>query len=397
VTVADTLHVLTGGGDVAAFLTHDWGQRVRHWPGALAGRPDLSLTLDDFETVVRGLNRAHEGWLHFADQGLKPVPPDFADRDGLLDMRRICAAFGAGQTLYLTKADRIIAPLGLLCSRLAGELSGHSIALRDAVNAHVFLTPPGAQGFAPHRDAHASFILQCEGEKHWKIYVPCDHIAEAHSPGGTSPEALARHEVTAVTLRPDDVLYIPEWWPHEASASSRHSLHVTLRIFPLRWCDLMVDVVSRHPALATPVPAGAVPDAELAGSVIALLQSEDFVRNLALHLPAAWTAALGVQPPATRTGELRAVLEAKSLTLDTRLTRVRDVTCEVRDAGDTVALSFGGAVVCGPKLFAPVFDFVACTDRLRPQDLPEIAADYDRLDVARRLVRDGLLCAEATT
>ena len=36
----------------------------------------------------------------------------------------------------------------------------------------MYLTPAGTQGFAPHYDDIEAFVLQLEGQKHWKVYNP---------------------------------------------------------------------------------------------------------------------------------------------------------------------------------------------------------------------------------
>lgn len=40
------------------------------------------------------------------------------------------------------------------------------------VGSNIYLTPPNSQGFAPHYDDIEAFVLQIEGEKHWKLYKP---------------------------------------------------------------------------------------------------------------------------------------------------------------------------------------------------------------------------------
>ena len=38
------------------------------------------------------------------------------------------------------------------------------------VGSNAYLTPAGAQGFAPHYDDIEAFVLQVEGRKRWRLY-----------------------------------------------------------------------------------------------------------------------------------------------------------------------------------------------------------------------------------
>jgi len=391
----DILRTLIGNTDPAQFLSRDWGHTMRHWPGALTQHPELLLSLETFEKALAKFHRAHEGWLHFADQGLRAIPQDFVRSDGMLDMRRIAEAFSEGQTLYLTKAERTVSGLGALCRGLSADLEGYGVALREAINAHVFLTPSASQGFSPHCDAHASFILQCEGEKRWKIYTPRVTTPRECRPGATSAELLAKHDVSDVTLSAGDVLYMPEWWPHEAIAADQHSLHVTIRLFPLRWTDLVQALAGGIDTLAASVPIGT--DAAVAANTLyEQLCATDTKLAIADMLPPLWPGISTPPVPEQMTNALRETVAAARLELTTPLMRAQYLSCEVELIEDSAVLSFGGITVRGPRLFSPVFEFVAGHTRLRPCDLPEIEAEYDRLDVIRRLMRDGLLTAEAT-
>ena len=318
---------------------------------------------------------------------MKPLPPSFVDAEGFLDMDRLAAVFGAGHTLYLTKAERVIPPLAQLCRGLADELATHDVRLRSKINAHVFFTPPQSQGFAPHRDEHASFILQMDGAKEWTIYAPTadadrDQVFQA---GAVDREVLQQHRPVEVRLEPGDVLYMPEWWPHEARAASTHSLHVTVRMFPLRWVDLLQQVCATQASLAKAVPAGAVttPDA-VATELGRILREPTFLGGVSV--PPVPSAA-----PIARTSRFREVLRVQELTLDTVLVRPDGISCRVDEDDDIVSLNYPGGTIRGPCEFLPVFRFVAGTERLRPRELPGTTAEYDRLEVARRLIGGGLM------
>lgn len=40
------------------------------------------------------------------------------------------------------------------------------------VGCNVYLTPAYSQGFAPHYDDIEAFVVQVDGEKHWRVYKP---------------------------------------------------------------------------------------------------------------------------------------------------------------------------------------------------------------------------------
>jgi ribosomal protein L16 Arg81 hydroxylase len=44
------------------------------------------------------------------------------------------------------------------------------------VGANVYITPGGSQGLSPHHDDVEVFILQLEGEKHWRLYKPIEEL-----------------------------------------------------------------------------------------------------------------------------------------------------------------------------------------------------------------------------
>lgn len=383
-----------GASEAQAFVSDSWGRRLRHWPAGKSRFDDFSINLDDFESALRALNRAHEGWLHFADQGLRAIPPDFVGLEGLLDMQKVASALSSGQTLYLTKAEHALPALARACSGLARDLSSLGIVLRAKIGAHVFLTPRQSQGFAPHRDSHSSFILQCEGRKHWEVYIPKDASPKFYRAGGVSDAILADHQKIELTLEKGDLLYMPEWWPHAAKASQSHSLHVTLRIFPLRYCDVVSELVASSDTFAAALPAGISPDSMSAAGLCEMLASPSLVKDITTHLASAWAGAAFTPKSLSDVGCLSRAVAAEELDLTTTLVRDPKASCDVVTEDGMAELVFSGNVVRGPSPFAQVFDFIARNARFRPCELPEINADYDKLDVSRRLVRDGLMDVE---
>lgn len=364
------------------------------YPRSVAADASNLLTLSSFEALLATLNRAHEGWLHLARGGVRPVPPDMVDAQGMLKLQRIRAAFAGGDTLYLTKAERIAPPLMHLARAVEIDLAAHGIRLRQPVNAHVFLTPPGAQGFRLHRDEHASFVIQLDGCKEWTVYEPSnmDPSGEVLRPGAVDPATLRGVRQHTFALQRGDVLYMPEWWPHEATAAGAHSLHLTVRLFPLRWVDVVSEVCAAHPALAHSLPPATSGDpGELFDSLLRMLDSPCFRSGLPRLISTCVNRGRALDVVLPDDG-LRQIVGLDRIDLQTPLVRCAGATCRLFESGDKVGLEFPGGIVRAAASLKPVFAFLVDAMQLRPQDLPEIPdADYDRVAVARTLVKDGLL------
>jgi hypothetical protein len=374
------------------FFQDRWGKAACLFTDSFGAEAGEILSLEAFERLLATLNRAHEGWLHFARGCLKKVPPDMVDQAGMLDMRKIRAALTSGETLYLTKAERLSPSLMHLCRDLELELMARGIGLRESVNAHVFLTPPDSQGFAPHRDEHASFVLQLDGAKEWTVYDPMEVTEGILRAGGVDPARLRLVKNRTYHLQVGDVLYIPEWWPHEARACSRHSFHVTIRIFPLRWIDLMLELCVVHPALSEALPREATTNPQqISEALNGLLGSKPFVDRLPKLLDEI-VRCKTVPRTALPADGFRQALALQQIELDTLLVRSAGTTCVIFATDGEVRLQFPGGSMRGPAALHKVFDYVVRTTSFRPRDLPAVTGHtYDRLTVARAMVREGLL------
>ncbi|PNF17005.1 Ribosomal oxygenase 1 [Cryptotermes secundus] len=115
------------------------------------------------------------------------------------------------------------------------------------VGANVYLTPPDSQGFAPHYDDIEAFILQVEGQKHWKLYPPKSEseTLPRFSSGNFSQDEIG-DPIMEITLKPGDLLYFPRGTIHQGrTVPGIHSLHVTLSCYQRNtWGDLMEKVIT---------------------------------------------------------------------------------------------------------------------------------------------------------
>ena len=272
-----------------------------------------------------------------------------------------------------------------LTRALENEFDSYGVHVGEPINAHVFLTPPHAQGFPVHRDAHASFVLQIEGSKTWIVHEP--DKSQIFQSGPLDPNSLDSSKRRVYHLRAGDVLYMPEWWPHEATAEDEHSLHVTIRIFPLRWTDLMLHVCRDHSTLSHAGPSMGEP---LLAGLLALLDSKVFRQELP-HLIKTFSQKLIVSQTKLPNNGFRMILAAARIGPETWLRRRAGYTCEVLVTGEDICLMFRGGIIRGPSVVKPIFEFVAVTSEWQVQDLPAIeGVEYNKLEIVRKLVNEGI-------
>ncbi|EGG13942.1 transcription factor jumonji [Cavenderia fasciculata] len=116
------------------------------------------------------------------------------------------------------------------------------------MGANIYLTPAGAQGFAPHYDDVDVFILQLEGKKVWRLYEP---RSEQERLPKKSSENFEQDEIgepiIEVTLEAGDMMYFPRGIIHQAySPKDVHSLHITISTqMNNTWGDLFGKVITR--------------------------------------------------------------------------------------------------------------------------------------------------------
>jgi len=160
-------------------------------------------------------------------QGNRPgsaaVPvEEFTDETGRVRLPALLALFDAGATLVVSQFHLHHAPLAAFCR-------GLERVFLHPVQANIYLTPPGAQGFRRHFDGHDVLVLQVAGEKRWTIWpgqpFP-DPTPRTPWRNDIAPQGEAEH----LTLRPGQALYVPRGVLHEAAAQPEGppSLHITV-------------------------------------------------------------------------------------------------------------------------------------------------------------------------
>jgi hypothetical protein len=267
------------------------GSAWRLLPGGAVDRYAGLLSIADLDAFLR-TDAARHPRVTMADggrQGSAAIPPDeYLQTEGSrIDLPRLLARHDAGGSLVVSQFHELHAPLAQLCR-------GLEKVFLHPVQANIYLTPPGAQGFRVHFDTHDVLVMQVSGAKSWRVWddIPfplpsrATPWANKQNPAGT-PHALK--------LNPGDALYLPRGVMHEAAAQSGDapSLHITLGFLEASIADMLRELLeileAENPALRASIPSWRL--AELHGiaaiaarlaPALAALSSEAAQERLAL-------------------------------------------------------------------------------------------------------------------
>ncbi len=366
-------------GDAQTFLDKVWASRVHvHQadPAALAGL----LSLDDVDQLLTAsglrtpaLRVAQDGSVCPAATFTRTATIAGSPMTGLVDARKVLAMYDDGATLVLQGLHRYWPPLTILVRQL-------ELALGHPCQANAYLTPPGSQGFARHRDTHDVFVFQTHGHKHWEI--------------------VEDGQERAVVLEPGLSMYLPTGTPHSARSQEAASLHVTIGVNLLTWRDLLKQQTERLLAderYDAPLPAGFLDDPDRLAAPLAD-ELADHVGRLAGLRPEkvaadAVAGFLSDRPPALA-GALVDRTLVDAIQDDTALERRGTAACLLRPGGshdDRLSVLLGDRELRMPGFLVGAMEHVRDNPRLTAGDLAPWLDGPSRLVLCRRLVREGLL------
>lgn len=238
--VAEAFHLAFAPLEPEAVLALREGTAWRHLP---APEPDRYRRLCDVAALdaylAAGARTPPVTMADGARAGSASVPAEeFSREDGRIDPHRLFRRFDAGATLVVSAFHEVHPPLARLCRGLE-KLFLH------AVQANVYLTPAGAQGFKTHFDTHDVLVLQVAGEKRWRLHDACPLPLPTRRTPWNNHLYAADGVAEEVVLRPGDALYVPRGTLHEAFAQhgSEPSLHVTIGLLEPSWADLLHDAI----------------------------------------------------------------------------------------------------------------------------------------------------------
>ena len=267
------------------------GSAWRLLPGGAADRYAGLLSIADLDAFLR-TDAARHPRVSMADggrQGSAAIPPDeYLQSEGSrIDLPRLLARHDAGGSLVVSQFHELHAPLARFCR-------GLEKVFLHPVQANIYLTPPGAQGFRVHFDTHDVLVMQVSGAKSWRVWddIPFPLPSRATPWANKESPAGVPH---ALTLNPGDALYLPRGVMHEAAAQTGDapSLHITLGFLEASIADMLRELLeileAENPALRASIPSWrlAEPDGTAAiaarlAPALAALSSEAALERLAL-------------------------------------------------------------------------------------------------------------------
>lgn len=376
------------------FFRQTWEQQlhlVQRGDPAYYGR---FFTRDDAEMVVTTTPVPSRSELVLAKQHAKrhSIP---AGRDGLGDLSALLRAYADGFTFAVSHLEERSPAVTRLCRALEARL-------QFRVLANLYLTPADAQSSGLHWDNHDVLVLQLEGAKRWRIWRPLYPMPLRDTPVRIARESLAEPE--EVLVQPGDLLYLPRGYPHEPYTAGTASLHITLSWFPEHWHSLLQTalrlIAERDMRFREALPVG-----HLGGPAVRASMGERFRALVSLFAEQAdFEAAearlnaqtLSLLPPPIA-GHLSSIEQLGALTLDSIVERAPQVLCSIAVEEEVATIHFPGGFVTGPAAIEPALRFIEEAQHpFSIRSLPAPLADRHRLELATRLIKEGLLVVRST-
>jgi|SRR5579884_41213 len=351
-------------------------------------RYDRYFTLEEYERVLYGsIVRAKD--LGMVKNGVGARIETYAQESSgdkrtkapvydLIDSDRVSALFGGGCSLVLDRVGTMSPPL----ARLIRELE---VVFGHRVNANVYLTPPGNQGFAIHYDTHDTIIIQIEGSKHWRVYNSATELPLEDEFFDKSLHAVGDVQLE-MEMQPGDLLYLPRGVLHEGKANDVLSLHVTLGLYPQKWYNALMETVAKaaraHPRLRSTVNLDDLSSSEFA-QILDSIFAEDAVRDAVETSKRQFCRERrnGLD------GQMRQIAELPRLS-DASVVAMRpNMLYDMTATEQSTKLAFNGKTLTFGKGAAAIVHALEATERVEMASL--IQLEEHALKIVKRLIQEG--------
>lgn len=362
--------------DPARFVAEIYGRR----PEVTATGRDYSWlgSLDRFDELINdsllptaAFRLVRDGSTVPATSYTKSFGGRRADATRVADPALVFDHFASGATIVLEGLHRYSPSLRDLCRDLEREL-------REGTQVNAYITPPSAQGFATHVDAHDVFVVQVHGTKRWSVF------AEEDETGQRSP--LIERD-----LQVGECLYIPAGFAHSAATGVSASAHLTIGILPTTASRIKNELIELMDIDESAIDLEALDRGDFSAVSARLVkEARDKLasideRELAHRLR---RLSFTTRHHSLR-GHLHRVIDADRIN-DSDRVAVRVAWDRADSDGDVIVLLPDRELRFDARL-APALDVVLQGEPFLVADLKGHLDEEDRRAMVARLIREGLL------
>lgn len=379
--------------DIQDFETNFWEKQVMHIKRNDPAFFSFLFSIEALDKVLE-YSRPKGGNLRVVKSQQPLNPAIYENQDGSLNLNQLYAAYADGHTIVINEIQRFWDPIKTLVESFRRYISHHVVA-------NLYLTPENEKALSPHYDSHDVFALQISGEKHWLLYE--DTYCKTPLLHSFQPVFQREHltGVREVTMRAGDILYMPRGVPHEAYTTDQSSMHITIGVHSTQWIDFitksLVSLSQKHIELRKALPIGYLnsthakllsADSEL--NFITILQQifqKDIVNGSLNILEEEFRIKEQPRPD----GHFASLDKINHISLDSLLAKREGLTSKVSNNITGARISFQGNVIKGPSPIASSLEFISQQEgTFSVREIPFLN-DENKLKLAKRLVRGGLL------
>jgi ribosomal protein L16 Arg81 hydroxylase len=375
------------------FEANYWEKQVLH---IQRDNPDFFTSLFSIEDLDKVLeyNRPKGSSLKVVKSQQPMNPTVYENKDGSLNLNQLYTAYADGYTIVINEIQRFWDPIKMLVENIRQHISHNAVA-------NLYLTPENEKALSPHYDSHDVFALQISGEKHWILYD--DAYFKTPLLHSFQPIFQREHLTGAreITMRAGDILYMPRGVPHEAYTTDKSSMHITVGVHSTQWIDFitksLLNLSQKHIELRKALPIGFLnsesesllsADAEL--DFINILQQVFQKENI--------TGSLNILGEEFRTkeqpkpdGHFASLDKINHIHLDSQLSKREGLTSKVTNSASGARISFQGNTIKGPSQIVSTLAFISQQEGIFSVKEIPFLNDDNKLKLAKRLVRGGLL------
>jgi len=319
---------------------------------------------------------------------------DFQKPDGSINLNQLYAMYADGYSIVINHVHCYNKEINNLVNSLRIELSSN-------IAANMYLTPANQKAFASHYDSHGVFVLQLHGEKKWNIY---DNSKFKIPPVNSPQPNFKREELTLnkeVTMKSGDFMYIPRGVPHDAYTEDKSSLHISVGVYPIQWMDFFQKFVQilgyREIELRKSLPLGIfgrsdntniLEQMKVISNLISSHSSDQ--RNVDVTLAQMFDEHRKLLDTNSDSNFI-SIDKMQNISLDTIIQKRNNMNCRVYNDQMSSRIVFAGNTVKGPNRISSTFQFIADQKGgFAVNSIPDVN-EKNKIKIAKRLIRGGLL------